>query len=101
MKGYAEYKVPEGKLVKVKVEIHNNNLVAVQILGDFFVHPEHHIEEIEKHLCGLSANNRAEEFEKRVREIVKKTKTKLVGVDAGSIAIAVKEAIRNAHEAGG
>lgn len=100
MKGYAEYKVPEGKLVKVKVEIHGNNIVGIQILGDFFIHPEGHIEHIEKHLCGLSFNNSAEYFERKVRDIVKKKRTKLVGVDWKSIGIAVKEAINNAQEGG-
>ncbi len=101
MKGYAEYKVPEGKLVKVKVEMQDGNITSLQILGDFFVHPEHHIEEIEKHLCGLSASNRAVFFEKKVREIVKKRKTHLVGVTEEAIGIAVKEAVRSAQASGG
>jgi hypothetical protein len=48
----ANYKVPNGKLVKVKLDISSGKIDQVQILGDFFLHPEETILEIEKSLFG-------------------------------------------------
>ncbi len=48
------YKVPNGKLLKISFSFNekNNSFNSIQILGDFFCHPESGIEEIEKFLKG-------------------------------------------------
>jgi lipoate-protein ligase A len=45
--GKCTYKVPNGKLIKVKVEYDSKNIIMVQITGDFFIHPEESIDDLE------------------------------------------------------
>ncbi|MGQ9722421.1 MAG: lipoate protein ligase C-terminal domain-containing protein [Candidatus Jordarchaeum sp.] len=52
--GTAELKVPEGKLVEAKVKIIEGKINEILITGDFYVHPEEEIEELEKNLLGIS-----------------------------------------------
>jgi len=48
----ANYKVPGGKLVKVKLDVSSGKIDKIQILGDFFLHPEETILTIEESLLG-------------------------------------------------
>ena len=48
----ANYKIPRGKLVKVKLNVSFEKIDRVQILGDFFLHPEESIMSIEEALVG-------------------------------------------------
>ena len=50
--GRADYKVPGGKLIRVRV-VHNNGIIeSVRFNGDFFMHPEEAMEELEEMLSG-------------------------------------------------
>jgi hypothetical protein len=46
-------KVPNGKLLKVTVEFKDDIIEKVQIKGDFFIHPEESIDELETTLKGI------------------------------------------------
>ncbi|TFG32090.1 hypothetical protein EU528_04510 [Candidatus Thorarchaeota archaeon] len=48
----ANYKVPDGKLIKVKLSVSSEKIDQVRILGDFFLHPEETILTIEESLIG-------------------------------------------------
>ncbi|MBU4222635.1 MAG: lipoate--protein ligase family protein, partial [Euryarchaeota archaeon] len=48
----AKQKVKEGKVVKVEVDC-DELIRKVRITGDFFLHPEDILEEIEKSMVGL------------------------------------------------
>jgi len=50
--GRAAYKVEGGKLIKVQLEERDGRIEKVRIMGDFFLHPEDLIEEIERNLVG-------------------------------------------------
>ena len=50
--GKAEYKVEGGKLVKVQLQKRGNAIGKIKITGDFFLHPEELIEEMERRLEG-------------------------------------------------
>jgi lipoate-protein ligase A len=50
--GRAEYKVQGGKLIKVQLNVQANRISHIKITGDFFMHPEEVIEELEKALIG-------------------------------------------------
>ena len=52
----AEHKVPGGKLIKVTVSSKNNIIEEIKITGDFFLHPEESIEELEKKFKGVETN---------------------------------------------
>lgn len=50
--GRAQYKVEGGKLLKVQLSVTGCNISKVKITGDFFLHPEALIEELEEALLG-------------------------------------------------
>lgn len=50
--GRAEYKVKGGKLIRVHLTIENGKIKHIKITGDFFLHPEDVIEDIERALRG-------------------------------------------------
>jgi lipoate-protein ligase A len=50
--GRAEYKVKGGKLIKVQLAVEDGRISRIKITGDFFLHPEDVIEEIEEALKG-------------------------------------------------
>lgn len=51
MQKKAMLKVPNGKLLKIAVEIEGNVLVSVQFTGDFFAYPEEDITHLENLLA--------------------------------------------------
>jgi lipoate-protein ligase A len=75
--GRAEYKVEGGKLVKAQVIIDGNIIRKVKITGDFFLHPEELIEELEEALVGslLDESNLA----KLIRGVIEKKNAILLG----------------------
>lgn len=52
----AEYKAEGGKLIKVQLSIKDDKISYIKITGDFFMHPEELIEELEKALIGCTLN---------------------------------------------
>jgi lipoate-protein ligase A len=48
----ADYKAPNGKLVRLRAELDGNKVCSVKITGDFFLHPEEKIVGLEKALAG-------------------------------------------------
>lgn len=51
-----DYKVPEGKLIRLKADLDGSKICSVTINGDFFLHPEDRIAELEKALVGKELN---------------------------------------------
>jgi lipoate-protein ligase A len=51
--GRCTYKVPNGKLLKVTVEHEGDRIEKVHIRGDFFIHPEESLDELETALKGI------------------------------------------------
>jgi lipoate-protein ligase A len=50
--GRVDYKVSGGKLIRVRVRYRGDVIESVNFYGDFFMHPEEAIEELEKSLSG-------------------------------------------------
>ena len=48
----AELKIPGGKLIRVKFSKREGKISNIMISGDFFLHPEDGIEELERRLTG-------------------------------------------------
>ena len=48
----AEYKVPRGKLLVAETEVKEGVLTTVKVMGDFFMHPEEAINDLEDVLTG-------------------------------------------------
>lgn len=55
----AEYKAEGGKLIKVQLSKKDNKIGFIKITGDFFMHPEELIEDLEKSLVGCVINEEA------------------------------------------
>jgi lipoate-protein ligase A len=56
--GNCTYKVPNGKLIKVTVEHEEGKIIKVLIRGDFFIHPEESIDDLELALKGVDFNRK-------------------------------------------
>jgi len=75
--GKAEYKVKDGKLIRVQLVKKENRIEKVKITGDFFLHPEELIEELEQALAGreLDESNLA----KSIRIVIEQKGATLLG----------------------
>jgi len=93
LKGNAIYKVPEGKLLRLSLELKGKKISAIQIRGDFFMHPEEGIEKIEQALLGLAVNKGIVEA---VRKAVGENSIEMFGLDSNAVFEAVKMAAGNA-----
>ncbi len=51
--GECTYKVPNGKLLKVTVTFEDEKIKMVRIRGDFFIHPEESLDDLETALKGM------------------------------------------------
>ncbi|MFX0108252.1 MAG: lipoate protein ligase C-terminal domain-containing protein [Candidatus Hodarchaeota archaeon] len=89
--GSSTYKVPDGKMIKVRLEVENNRIQSLTILGDFFLHPEDTIIEIEKGLLGSEAV--IDELSSVVTDILEENKAILIGATANDIARAIMMAV--------
>ncbi len=78
------HKVPNGKLLKLFLEVKEGRIDTIKITGDFFVHPEEAIEELEKQLCGVGIADVEQVvhtfFEQRDVEMVGLTEESLIQV---------------------
>jgi lipoate-protein ligase A len=52
----SSFKIPGGKLVKVKLQVSSGKIEEVTILGDFFLHPEDALQKIEESLVGTTVD---------------------------------------------
>ncbi|MFH0970322.1 MAG: hypothetical protein V1776_02570 [Candidatus Diapherotrites archaeon] len=87
------YKVPKGKLLRLSLEYDTTILHHCKMCGDFFIHPEETIHEMEHALYRLPV----EASESRIRELldraVERKGAQLIGINTESIAKLIHEAI--------
>ena len=50
----ADYKAQGGKLLRVRLEVSGDVIRAITITGDFFMHPEEALEQLERLLTGAA-----------------------------------------------
>lgn len=82
--GKAQIKVEGGKLVKVQLESEGDRIREVRITGDFFLHPEEMIDDLEKTLKGSKLDEDA--LADCVKAFIKKHEAVLLGVAPGDFA---------------
>ena len=87
----AEYKVPGGKLLAAELGVEEGRLVGVKITGDFFMHPEAAINDLEKALCDTPV----EDLENNVNRFFQVNNVTLFGVDAGDFVKVVRLALES------
>lgn len=93
MEAFAEQKVPGGKLVSVRLE-YGRRIKSIQILGDFFVHPEDVLYKVEKGLIGISASASKDEIAGKISKIVAMAGAEMIGVTPDAIAETIKMAVK-------
>ena len=80
----SSYKIPGGKLVKVKLEISSGKISDVKILGDFFLHPEETLQRIEESLIGSTVDEST--IENVIAHVLRESDATLIGATAADIA---------------
>ena len=86
-------KVKEGKIVKVDVEF-DDVITSLRITGDFFMHPEDILEDIEKSMLGLKTDVNYEILVNNICEIVNYHDAQMIGVSPESLASVIREALK-------
>jgi lipoate-protein ligase A len=93
MTSYYSHKVPGGKLIKVRIESRDGYIQKVTILGDFFLHPEHVLEEIEESLLGVQLSENA--MTKKLKTVLEESQATLIGANAKDFAQAIIAALKD------
>jgi len=75
--GKAEYKVEGGKLVKVRLQKTGKAIGKIKITGDFFLHPEELIEELERRLEGRFLDE--EDLAQHIKDLLEKNEAVMLG----------------------
>ncbi len=91
MKKHIDYKVPNGKLIRLEIDLDGNIIKSIKITGDFFIHPESKIEEIENELKNIKLEN----VEAVVRKKIESEEIKLIGFGPKDLANAIENLIEN------
>lgn len=93
MQGVATEKVPGGKLLRIKVE-YDDRINDAKITGDFFIHPEESVTEIENLLKGVSRNEEEKNISEKISQFVFWKNIQLIGLDSDAIARVLKAAMK-------
>jgi lipoate-protein ligase A len=88
----AKQKVKEGKVVKVELDC-DELIRNVRITGDFFLHPEDILEEIEKSSVGLERNADLETIISNIQRTLSAGDVQMIGISPESIALLIREAL--------
>ena len=84
---FTSYKIPDGKMVKVRVDVENDLIHDITILGDFFLHPEATLVEIEEGLVGTRLQE--ENITKVIQRVLDTHGAVLIGASARDLAKAI------------
>ena len=85
--------MPGGKLVSVMIE-YVRKIKKVQILGDFFLHPEDTIYKIEKALAGTYVGASKDEIAGKISKVLAMNNAELIGLTPEAIAETIKMAVK-------
>lgn len=82
-----DYKVPNGKLLRIEADIDNNTINSIKITGDFFMHPETALEDIERMLKGV----KLDDVESLLHDYIEKNNMQVIGFSAKDLAEALRK----------
>ena len=89
----SKQKVKEGKVVKVEIEC-NELIRNIRITGDFFIHPEDILDEIEKSIIGLEGSASIEIITSNINSRIADRDVQMIGISPESIALLITEALK-------
>lgn len=87
------HKIPGGKLVRLSLEYDTAVLNHARICGDFFIHPEETIIEMENALLSLPVEAEVERIQQLLDRVVIRRNAQLIGIDTRTVATLIHEAI--------
>jgi lipoate---protein ligase len=85
-------KVPGGKLFRIELA-YDRQIESFKITGDFFLHPEETILQLENALYGLSLPLSEKDLTARFNDVLEQQGALLVGLSATDLAVAVCEVL--------
>ncbi len=91
--GKDEYKVEGGKLVKVRLRKIGKAIEKIKITGDFFLHPEELIEELERRLEGRLLDE--EDLADHIKDLLEKNEAVILGASPEDFARCIMMAGEN------
>tara|TARA_B100001013_G_C24226141_1_gene291250 strand:+ start:156 stop:437 length:282 start_codon:yes stop_codon:yes gene_type:complete len=86
----AENKIKGGKLIRIKCEIKEDILNKIKFSGDFFLHPEEKLNELEELLQGMKIN----EINTNIINFFRKNNVILLGIKEDDFANIFESAIK-------
>ncbi|MEM9058035.1 MAG: biotin/lipoate A/B protein ligase family protein [Pseudomonadota bacterium] len=89
---HGEYKVPDGKMVVVDLEVQDGKLANVQLAGDFFLEPAEALGDLSRALNGQPADASVADLTAALNAGLRPDAT-LIGFTAQAVAIAVRRAL--------
>jgi len=92
MKGKAEERLHNGKLIRVKVE-HRDFIEKIEISGDFSLHPPEVMKEIERNLIGVEIESAEEGISELIEDTIMEHHAVLSGATPSDIAKVIKKAV--------
>lgn len=89
---HGEYKVPDGKLVMVDLEVRGGRLREVEVSGDFFLEPPETLDALRGALEGAPADLDEDALAARLRSAVP-AGAALIGLTVEGVAVATRRAL--------
>ena len=88
--GESTYKVPGGKLIKIRLQVADAKIERIVIMGDFFLYPEDTLDGLETSLIGVQVNETA--LIEKIESNLASRNAVLIGASAGDLAKAILQA---------
>lgn len=85
----AEYKIPGGKLLVCTIETRNNIITELKISGDFFMHPEAAIIDLEAAVLGSNTS----EYGEKINDFFKDNEITLFGISENDFTEVIRLAL--------
>ena len=92
---HGEYKVPDGKLVAVDLDVSDGKLSRVVVSGDFFLEPDESLNDIVRALTGLPCTSSVADLAAAINSHLPKD-ARLLGFSPEAVGIAVRRALGHA-----
>lgn len=89
---HGEYKVHQGKLVVVDLEVQDDKIIHARVAGDFFLEPAEALQDIQASLIGLSKSASAAEIVSAITQKLSPD-TAMIGFSPEAVAIATRRAL--------
>jgi lipoate-protein ligase A len=92
MQTHVTHKTPGGKLVRLQIDCSDYAVTQVRITGDFFVHPEESLSDVEAALRNFSRDMPIEKLVQKINQALAIRSAEMVGIDALTLAKLIHEA---------